>query len=78
MKGGPSAAVPPDEWTRVERYAADADGACDEAGCVSSELVQDIFRAGGFLRRHFVWPEAARTRAARSALTVHDDAGVQD
>ena len=78
LKGGPSATVSASEWARVEGYMANVDGACDESGRVSSELVRDIFRAGGFLRRHFVWPEAARNRAVRSASMDHDGTGAQD
>ena len=68
LRGGPSADVSASAWGRVEGYLAEVDGACDEGGDVSHSLVRDIFRAGGFLRRHFVWPEAARQKA-QSAST---------
>jgi hypothetical protein len=78
LKGGPSATVSASEWARVEGYMANVDGACDESGRVSSELVRDIFKAGGFLRRHFVWPEAARNRALASASMDHDGTAPSD
>lgn len=78
LKGGPSATVSASEWARVEGYMANVDGARDESGRVSSELVRDIFKAGGFLRRHFVWPEAARNRAVRSASMDHDGTAPSD
>lgn len=68
LRGGPSANVSASEWCRAEGYLAGVDGACDDSGRVCAELVRDIFRAGGFLRRHFVWPEAARQKA-QSAST---------
>lgn len=45
-------------------YVADIQGACDESGGVSADLVWNILRAGGFLQRHFMWPEAARKKTA--------------
>ena len=78
LKGGPSATVSASEWARVEGYMANVDGARDESGRVCSELVRDIFKAGGFLRRHFVWPEAARNRAARNASMAHDGTAPSD
>jgi hypothetical protein len=57
---------------------ANVDGACDESGRVSSELVRDVFKAGGFVRRHFVWPEAARNRAVKSASMDHDGTAPSD
>ena len=68
LTGGPFADVSATEWSRVESYLADVDGACDESGRVSAELIRHIFKAGGFLRRHFVWPEAATVQAQSTSM----------
>lgn len=72
LNSGPSADVSASERSRVEGYLADVDGACDEFGRVSAGLIQDISKAGGFLRRHFVWPEAARQKVQAASMKPPD------
>jgi hypothetical protein len=77
LTGGPSAVVSASERSRVERYLVGVDGASDGPGPVRVELVRDILRAGGFLRRHFVWPEAARKKKQQATPMESADAGVR-
>lgn len=49
-----------DQWRSFEAHLVDVPWAHDESEKVSAELIRNILRAGGFLRRHFVWPESAR------------------
>jgi hypothetical protein len=72
LRGGRSTDVSPGEWSRVKGYLAKVNGAYDESGYVSTELVKDIFKAGGFLRRHFVWPEAARQKTEAASRNPAD------
>jgi uncharacterized protein len=53
---------------RFAYHLGDVQGAHDEPGCVSAELIQSILRAGGFLRRHFVSPESARKSTVRTQI----------
>jgi hypothetical protein len=47
----------PDDWRHFESYVNDLQGARDNYGKMSAELLEDIFKAGCFLRLQFERPD---------------------